>query len=128
VTGPALTGWWGVVLETPDPDRLAHFYADLLGWRVTGSKPNWATINPPDEDSTAYMGFQRSPEYVPPVWPPADGKQQMMMHVDIGVTNLDTSVARATALGATLAGYQPQDEVRVMLDPHGHPFCLYLDL
>src|SRR6266545_658774 len=45
VTGPALTGWWGVVLETPDPDRLAHFYADLLGWRVTGSKPNWATIN-----------------------------------------------------------------------------------
>ena len=25
------------------------------------------------------------------------------------------------------AGYQPQQTVRVMLDPAGHPFCLYLD-
>ena len=30
-------------------------------------------------------------------------------------------------LGATLAEFQPQDDVRVMLDPAGHPFCLYLD-
>jgi hypothetical protein len=29
--------------------------------------------------------------------------------------------------GATLADYQPQDDVRVHLDPDGHPFCLYLD-
>jgi hypothetical protein len=29
--------------------------------------------------------------------------------------------------GAELALSQPQDEVRVMLDPAGHPFCLYLD-
>ncbi|WP_169501813.1 VOC family protein [Kribbella catacumbae] len=29
--------------------------------------------------------------------------------------------------GAELAAYQPQDNVRVMLDPDGHPFCLYLD-
>ena len=26
-----------------------------------------------------------------------------------------------------LAGYQPQDTVRVYLDPAGHPFCLFLD-
>ena len=26
--------WWGVVLETPDPSRLGHFYADLLDWKV----------------------------------------------------------------------------------------------
>jgi hypothetical protein len=31
------------------------------------------------------------------------------------------------ALGATVAAYQPQDDVRVVLDPAGHPFCLYLD-
>jgi hypothetical protein len=23
--------------------------------------------------------------------------------------------------------HQPQDDVRVMLDPAGHPFCLYVD-
>jgi glyoxalase superfamily protein len=33
----------------------------------------------------------------------------------------------ATALGATLAVAQPQDNVRVLLDPAGHPFCLCRD-
>ena len=28
--------------------------------------------------------------------------------------------------GATLPSFQPQDDVRVCLDPAGHPFCLYL--
>ncbi|MFE9031605.1 VOC family protein [Streptomyces iakyrus] len=32
--------------------------------------------------------------------------------------------ARAVAEGARLAGFQPQDDVRVLLDPAGHPFCL----
>jgi hypothetical protein len=35
-------------------------------------------------------------------------------------------VAHAVAQGATLAGFQPQEDVRVFLDPAGHPFCLYL--
>ena len=29
--------------------------------------------------------------------------------------------------GATLAGFQPQEDVRVLYDPAGHPFCLYFD-
>ena len=33
----------------------------------------------------------------------------------------------ALALGATLATHQPQESVRVMIDPAGHPFCLCLD-
>ena len=28
---------------------------------------------------------------------------------------------------ATLADFQPQKDVRVLLDPAGHPFCLYAD-
>jgi hypothetical protein len=30
------------------------------------------------------------------------------------------------AAGAVLASYQPRANVRVWLDPAGHPFCLYL--
>jgi hypothetical protein len=26
---------------------------------------------------------------------------------------------------ATLPGFQPQEDVRVCLDPAGHPFCLF---
>ena len=50
----------------------------------------------------------------------------MSMHLDIEVDDLDAAGARAVAAGATLAGYQPQDDVRVYLDPAGHPFCLFL--
>ena len=35
-------------------------------------------------------------------------------------------VAYASERGAVLAEHQPQEKVRVMLDPAGHPFCLYL--
>jgi len=37
------------------------------------------------------------------------------------------AVAAARELGATLASYQPQENCTVLLDPAGHPFCLYLD-
>ena len=50
-----------------------------------------------------------------------------MLHLDLKVAALEAAVAEAVQLGATQAHYQPQDDVRVMLDPAGHPFCLYLD-
>ena len=73
------------------------------------------------------MVFQQATGYQPPVWPPVDGQQRPMMHFDFQVGDLDSAVADAVALGATLADDQPQDNVRVLLDPAGHPFCLVLD-
>jgi hypothetical protein len=51
----------------------------------------------------------------------------MQMHLDIEVDDLEQAVSYAVEVGATLADFQPQQHVRVMLDPAGHPFCLYLD-
>ena len=50
----------------------------------------------------------------------------MMMHLDFEVTDLTAETDRAVALGASLPTHQPQDNVRVLLDPAGHPFCLYI--
>ena len=72
------------------------------------------------------LNFEFEVEYVPPVWPSEPGKQQIMEHLDIAVENLEEAVAWAVDAGATLADYQPQEGVRVMLDPAGHPFCLFL--
>ena len=47
------------------------------------------------------------------------------MHLEIEVEDLAAAVADAVAAGATLAEHQPQDDVRVCLDPAGHPFCLF---
>ncbi len=117
--------WWGVALDAPDARELARFYATLLGWEIATDEPAWATIGP--TDGVAYLAFQTSPGYERPIWPSADGAQQMMMHLDFQVDDLDAAVAHAVDLGAQEAQYQPQDDVRVLLDPAGHPFCLYLD-
>jgi len=74
------------------------------------------------------LAFQLERQHVPPVWPGDPGEQQMQVHLDVAVTDLETSAAEAVALGARLAGHQPQGDVRVLLDPAGHPFCLYRDL
>jgi catechol 2,3-dioxygenase-like lactoylglutathione lyase family enzyme len=117
--------YWGVVLEAPDATALARFYARLLGWEIASEERDFATMGPPD--GVAYLAFQTSPEYMRPVWPAAAGAQQMMMHLDFEVSDLGAAVADALEMGAQQADYQPQENVRVMLDPAGHPFCLYRD-
>jgi catechol 2,3-dioxygenase-like lactoylglutathione lyase family enzyme len=109
-------------LETPDPRALAAFYRDLLGWTV-GDGPTWVTLHPPV--GGVRLSFQRDPGYVRPTWPSIDGAQQMMAHLEIRVDDLDAALAHAVAAGASVAGFQPQDDVRVCLDPDDHPFCRY---
>jgi catechol 2,3-dioxygenase-like lactoylglutathione lyase family enzyme len=115
--------WWGTALDAPDPKKLADFYSRLLGWPISSEDRTWVTLKAPTERT--YLAFHISAAYVPPVWPPADGQQQMMAHLDFEVDDLDAAVAHALECGATLAAFQPQDDVRVCLDPDGHPFCLY---
>lgn len=114
-----------MVLDAPNALALAGFYERLLGWPIANQDAEEAAIAVPGTSS--YLAFQTEPDYVAPVWPAAGGRQQMMMHLDIAVDNLDTAVADAVQLGATVAEFQPQEDVRVLLDPAGHPFCLYLD-
>ena len=111
------------VLGTPDPPALGAFYARLLGWTVVKNDPVWVMLKPPDGGTG--LSFQLEEDYVPPVWPSAPGEQQMMTHLDIAVGDLEAGVAWAVEVGATLAEFQPQERVRVMLDPAGHPFCLF---
>jgi catechol 2,3-dioxygenase-like lactoylglutathione lyase family enzyme len=115
--------WWGVVLDAPDAPALAHFYSDLLGWEISKESREGAALAP--SIGVAYLSIQTSANYVRPTWPNADGQQQMMLHLDFEVVDLEAAVAHALELGAEEASYQPQDNVRVMLDPAGHPFCLY---
>ncbi len=115
----------GVVLDSPDARELAAFYRRLLGWTVGQDEPDWVTLRPPD--GGAGLSFQTEGAYVRPTWPAGPGDQQMMEHLDIEVDDLDVAGAHAVAAGAVLAEYQPQEKVRVYLDPAGHPFCLWVD-
>jgi len=117
--------WWGTAIEAPDPGVLARFYSELLDWPVGHEEPGTAIVAAAPEGP--YFVFQQSDGFRPPVWPPAESDQRPMMHFDFQVEDLDEAVAEAVALGATLAMHQPQENVRVLFDPAGHPFCLCRD-
>ncbi|TYB36911.1 VOC family protein [Micromonospora sp. AP08] len=112
------------VLDAPDARELAGFYERLLGWSRDEDEPDWVILAA--SDGGAGLAFQTEPAYVRPVWPAGPGDPQMMAHLDIKVDDLDAASAYAVSVGATVADFQPQDDVRVHLDPAGHPFCLYL--
>ena len=124
----------GPTLDAADPIALAEFYERLLGWSIvrregprSGNPPTdgWAMLRAPAGDLK--LEVQWDPHYRPPVWPSVEGEQLMMVHLDVGVDDLDRGVTWALAQGARLAEHQPQHDVRVMLDPEGHPFCLFPD-
>ncbi|MFE1764657.1 VOC family protein [Streptomyces angustmyceticus] len=119
--------WFGlatVVLDCADAHALAGFYQRLLGWEVKASEPDWVLLRCPDGGTG--LSFQSEPGYRPPVWPEQGEEQQKMLHLDLRVDDLAEAEAYAVAAGASRAEFQPQDDVRVLIDPAGHPFCLFL--
>lgn len=109
-----------VVLETPDPRRLADFYRQLTGWQIDQDGSDWVTVA---GDGYLRLAFQEAPDHKPPSWP--DPGSSMQIHLDFMVDDLATAGRRATELGATKMAHQPGgDDFEVYADPAGHPFCL----
>src|SRR4051812_45631153 len=112
-----------VCIDCADAHVMAGFYRRLLGWEVTRSEPNWVLMRDPGGGTG--LSFQAEAGYRQPTWPEQEHGQDKMLHLDIRVDDLDAAVAHAIASGARLAEHQPQGRTRVLLDPAGHPFCLF---
>jgi len=122
-----------VTIAAARPRELARFYANLLGWEVAIEEParpgkppedGWAQVKPPDGVSGPTLNFEFDDRYRRPVWPSAEDQQSASQHLDIAVQDLQAATSWAIKHGAVLADHQPQEQVRVLLDPDGHPFCL----
>lgn len=113
-----------VTVGTSQPRELAEFYARLLGAVVHTADEDWALVRVPGGLS---LGFERERHFRRPVWPSVAGAQTASQHLDIEVDDLAGAVEHAVACGAVLAAEQPQADVRVLFDPDGHPFCLFLE-
>lgn len=128
--GPPRITVTSVTLGAPDPRALALFYARLLDVPVAalegprdGDPPEagWAQLR----TSTLTINLEHERVWQSPVWPAEPGRPVATAHLDLWVDDLDEAVAWALGCGARLAAHQPQDDVRVLLDPAGHPFCLF---
>jgi predicted enzyme related to lactoylglutathione lyase len=129
--------WGGVCIDCADAEGLAKFYSRLLGWEITARDTpdtraggsGWISMR--DPAGGVALSFQAEEWYEPPVWPEERGAQAKMIHFEIAVDDLEAAVACAVAAGGRVAPHQPEDrdqnQSRVMLDPAGQPFCLFVD-
>lgn len=105
---------------------LAEFYCKLLGWKIGLVHEQIIIIG--SEDSNVDIGFQSNEDYIPPVWPEAEGKQQQMLHMDFAIplSMLQQWIDYVIELGGKKSEFQYADvgDGAVMFDPEGHPFCL----
>jgi catechol 2,3-dioxygenase-like lactoylglutathione lyase family enzyme len=123
MSAPTLVTGGSVVLDCPDPEALAAFYARLLGWAPAelSYEGAWATLRNPAGGLA--VEFQRAADYRPPTWP--EPRRPQMFHLDLTVPDLDAASAHALVCGAVpLDLSEDHPTFRVYADPAGHPFCL----
>lgn len=110
-----------VMVDCGDAQKLCSFYAELLGWE---KRLMYGLPAARGKEGIVFL-FAQEEDYVPPVWPEQDGRQQKQMHFDFQVPDVPAAVRQAEALGAVKVRTQfGGADFTTMLDPAGHPFCL----
>ena len=108
-------------VDTQDPDRLARFWAEVLGWRRTYEEPDEVVLEPPagsPEDGVAPdLLFLRVPE---------DKAGKNRLHLDLRPEDQEAEVSRLEALGARRVSVGQGEDVTwvVLADPDGNEFCV----
>ena len=123
MSGNGLVGLGVVVLDCPDPEALARFYAALLGWPEgkVEYEGHWVSLTNPDGGPG--IDFQRVEDYRPPTWPSSERPQ--MYHFDFTVSDMSAAAKHAVSVGARPLDLSDEHPTfQVYADPVGHPFCL----
>lgn len=120
--------WVGLALDCSDAEPMARFYEQLLGFEIRDLGPRWAQLF--DPAGGVHLNIQGEDWYRPPTWPEEPGTLTKMMHFEVQVDDLEAAVATAIAAGGRESPWQPPTRdparIRIMLDPAGHPLCLFL--
>jgi hypothetical protein len=122
--------WVGIAIDCEWAQPVAHFYERLLGFEIRDLDPGgrWAQLFNPN--GGVHINIQGDPQYQPPTWPEEPGQLAKMLHFEVQVDELGAAVATALEAGGTEASWQPpdrnRDRLRIILDPAGHPLCLFL--
>ena len=111
-----------IALDCHAPERLAAFYAELLGWQELGrhqpdQEGGYVQIGPWEGAEPTMLLIQ--------VPDPTPGK--LRMHLDLSPLpgERDAQVDRALSLGATRVDIGQGEQTWVVLgDPEGNEFCI----
>ncbi|CAN5150878.1 hypothetical protein BH23ACT9_BH23ACT9_31940 [soil metagenome] len=107
-----------LTIDSPDPEVLALFYEDLLGWVRTYEDDGEILIAAPDGAGFPILFLE--------VNDPKPAKNRL--HFDLRPDDHDAAVAAALELGATHVdvgqGEDPDVTWTVLADPDGNEFCI----
>jgi predicted enzyme related to lactoylglutathione lyase len=107
--------WEQVVVDAADPQALALWWAEALGWTVVGADPEEYEIRPAPDRLPGLL-FVPVPES-------KAGKNRL--HLDFRPDDRDAEVERLLALGARRADVgQGEQRWVVLADPEGNEFCV----
>jgi predicted enzyme related to lactoylglutathione lyase len=109
---------FGLVLDCADPERLAEFWAEALGYANLGSAGVYVALYPREGNGPKLL-LQRVTE-------PKATKNRM--HLDIEVPDIDVEADRLCGLGAQRVSDDTCSEHGstwiLMADPEGNEFCI----
>ncbi|MDQ0850204.1 catechol 2,3-dioxygenase-like lactoylglutathione lyase family enzyme [Arthrobacter sp. B3I9] len=111
-----------LVLDCADPERLALFWSEVLGYVELGREDGAIEIGPPD----AGFGGLQPTIILSPSSDPRTGK--LPLHIDVNPVDRDqdAELERLLDLGARPAdvGQSGEEQWHVLADPEGNEFCL----
>ncbi len=112
--------WQCVCVDTADPDGLAKFWSQALGWRRTHDQPDEVVLEPPPESNPGGL----MPDLL---FLRVQGAKQAKnrLHLDLRPGDQTAEVARLETLGARRVDVGQGDvSWVVMADPAGNEFCV----
>src|SRR2546423_15285400 len=80
-----------LTLDCADPERLAHFWNQALGYQQVAAVDNFVVLAPAPGMAGPKLALQRVPE---------TRTAKNRMHIDIWAADIDSEAARLEALGA----------------------------
>ncbi|HVV20295.1 MAG TPA: VOC family protein [Pseudonocardiaceae bacterium] len=111
-----------LVIDARDPERLAAFWCDVLGYVELERDEGAIEIGPPGVG----FGGPQPTIVLSPSTEPKTGK--LPLHLDVNPTDRDqdAELARLLAAGAVIAdiGQTGEENWHVLSDPEGNEFCL----
>ena len=110
-----------LTIDADDPDALATFWAEALGWRRTHDEPDEVAVEPPAGSPADGV----SPDLLF-IRVPGGKTTKNRLHLDLRPEDQAAEVARLEQLGARRTSIGQGDDVTwvVMVDPEGNEFCV----
>ncbi|MDR7252613.1 catechol 2,3-dioxygenase-like lactoylglutathione lyase family enzyme [Nocardioides sp. BE266] len=124
-----------ISVDCHDPERLAAFWCEVLGWVVLDREPGLVEIASAPPDDAALLEAVRSGPVVPTMFfaqVPEDKVVKNRIHFDVSPVDVsqEDEVERILALGASRAavGQTGEESWTVLADPEGNEFCVLRSL